>query len=139
MNYTVSIYADRAKGKAGFVLFLDGSVLSEKVVSFKNEGLKEKTLHCIYMGIKECVSKVHHNDILTIEAPNVYICQWLNGMVESEGYVNQLGKIFNVIENLDCRYVFRYAENPLAKRYISKAELTRVKVTSAVDLLSEFE
>ena len=137
--YTLSIYADRTKGKAGYVLFYKGSVLAEKVISFKSGGLKEKTLHCIYIGVKECVSKVQHENILTIEIPNKYLCSWLNGMIEYKGYTEQLEKIFNVIENLDCRYVFRYSEAPLAKRYISKADLTKMQVTAAVDLLSDFE
>lgn len=139
MNYKLSVYADRIHKKSGYVLLLNGSVLAEKVMRFRGDNIKENALSALYNGLLACKSQIHHNDVVVIEVQNQHLCNWLNGLVEYDGYADYLDKVFSVLEMFDCRYSFYFSKDVFAKKYISDKSFTSVKVGTIDDMMSDFE
>ena len=139
MNYRVSTYADRIGNNKGFIVEAEGKILEEKISKFEGNNIKENALQVVLQGLRACRNKVSHNDILLIEVQNVHLCNWLNGLKEYEGYNVWLDKIFELIETLDCRYLFYFNKKPFAKDYIKGKGVTKVEVSSIDDMMSDFE
>lgn len=138
MNYKLSTYADRVNGKVCFVIESGGKILNDKIISFKGTNIKENALSIIYQGIKSCSLLLEHEDILVIEVQNRNLCDWLNDEVEYKDYFTYLYKVFAVLELLDCRYLFHFVKNPLAKKYMKGKGLTQMEFSAVDDMMSEF-
>lgn len=139
MNCSLSVYADRVNGKVGYVIMSDGRIVSEKIGRFKGNNIKENVLQYVFLGLKDCRSRVHHEDILTVGVQNIHLYQWLNGMMEYKDYSTYLDKVFGVLELLDCKYRFYFSKNLYMKSYIQDRDLTGIKVSTVDDMMRDFE
>lgn len=142
MNYKVSVYASRPHGKRCFLMESDGKSIQEKVSTFKGNNIKENALECVMQGLSACKPIVRHSDYVVIEIQNRHLAEWLNDFNGSTGYESYdiiLDKIFNVLDNLDCRYNFVFVKEPYAKKYLLEARISKVAVSSVDDLMKDFE
>lgn len=142
MNYKVSVYAGRPEGKRCYLLEADGRRVSEKVSTFKGDNIKENALECVLQGLTACKPLVTHHDYVVVEVQNRHLNDWLNDFSQSTGYENYdniLDKIFEVLDNLDCRYKFVFVKNSYVKKFLHTAKLSEVKVGSVDSLMSEFK
>ncbi len=135
MNYRLSCAADRKLGKCGFTLECGGSEVYSEVFKCVSENLKECIFEAIYRGIRASRRFVKHEDIIRIEVQNNTACQWLSGYTEHKEYTEYISKIFDVLESMDCRYIFVYEKNPYAKRYIANHKTSSIGVSSLEDAM----
>lgn len=138
MNYKLSTYADRVKGKRGFLLIKGGAVTASKVSKFEGDNIKENALEVIVQGITVVRNEIAHEDLLIIEVQNSHLCNWLSGSVEYREYSVGLDKVFAQLDTVDCRYRFVYESKPLAKGYVADNEPTKMDTVGLDDLMSEF-
>ena len=116
MNIVLSCYAN--KEKAAFVLEKGGKVVCKEVFPVIGEGkvrLKEYIFEAIIKGLKYARKEVNHEDLLLIGVQNGHIAEWLNGQKEYKGYESYLDDISDIIETLDCRYLFGHTSVKKAK------------------------
>ena len=134
MNIVLSCYAN--KGKAAFVLEKGGRVVNKEVFLVSKEGkahLKEFIFESIIKGIKNARNVVSHDDLLLIGVQNAHMVDWLNGQKEYKGYESYLDDISDIIETLDCRYLFSNNATKKAKRALEDG-VDEVKLEGAVAL-----
>lgn len=138
MNYRLSIYADRVNKKNGYVLLCNGSVISSKVVRFHGDNIKENALSILHTALLASRTVVSHDDVITIEVQNPHLYNWLDGLVDYDGYDDYLDKVFDVLEMIDCRYKFYFTKTPFAKGYIKSRDFSREKLSSVEDMMADF-
>lgn len=134
MNIVLSCYAN--KELASFVLEKGGRVVEKGVFSVSSENkvyLKEYIFEAIIKGLKYARNHVGHNDLLLIGVQNVHMVDWLNGQKEYKGYESYLDDISDIIETLDCRYIFSNSSTKKAKKLLEEG-LKEVKLEGAVAL-----
>ena len=141
MNYRLSIAALRVKGKRGFVIERKGMTLEASVHKSSSSNLKEDILNTVTEGLRVIRPYIKHEDILFIEIQNQHLQQWLSGMVEYKDYADALDRVFEVLENLDCRYRFIFVKDPYAKKVVSQTRLSSSgnSGSSLLDVIKEFE
>lgn len=118
------------KGKGSYTISKKGKVVSDKV--FKIQGtsedtLKHYTLESIFKGLLDVKERVSHEDLLLIEVGNVHLCDWLNGATEYKGYEDELDKVFDALNKIDCRYMFAKTDVKKAKSILGR-EVEKVKL-----------
>lgn len=138
MNFKLSTYANRVKGKRCFILMRDGKIIAEKISKFDGDNIKENALACISQGLCATKNVISHEDLLLIEVQNSHLCHWLDGSIENKEYSDGLDKVFAQIEGIDCRYRYLLNAKPIAKTYMENKGITQVKTIGVDDLMSEF-
>ena len=141
MNIRLSVYADRVHKKKGYITEVTGRVIDKKIRSFEGDNIKENALSMILKGLLSCRNRVSHEDVIIVEVQNQHLTSWLNGFKEYKEYAEYLDSIFEVIENLDCRYRFVFVSKPSAKDFVSFGSVsTMVENTVSVDsMFDDFE
>lgn len=128
MNIVLSCYAN--KGKASFVLEKGGKIINKEVFSLNKNGkkhLKEFIFESIIRGLKNARSVVSHENLLLIGVQNSHVADWLNGKKEYKGYESYLDDISDIIETLDCRYLFSYTSVAKARKLL-ETDVDKVKL-----------
>jgi hypothetical protein len=136
MNIVLSCYANREK--ASFVLEKGGKVVNKEVFPVLKEGktyLKEYIFESIIRGLKHARNVVNHDDLLLIGVQNSHVAEWLNGQKEYKGYEYYLDEISDIIETLDCRYLFGHTSVRKAKLAL-KEGVEKPKLEGALDIFS---
>lgn len=134
MNIVLSCYAN--KGKAAFVLEKGGKVINKEVFLVAKDNkvhLKEFIFESIIRGLKNARNVVSHDDLLLIGVQNAHMVDWLNGQKEYKGYESYLDDISDIIETLDCRYLFSNTSVKKAKKALDEG-VEEVKLEGAVAL-----
>lgn len=134
MNIILSCYAN--KEKASFVLEKGGKVVAKEVFSVIKENkvhLKEYIFEAIIKGLRYARNEVSHEDLLLIGVQNGHMVEWLNGQKEYKGYESYLDEISNIIETLDCRYLFSNTNVKKAKKALEEG-IEKPKLEGAVSL-----
>ena len=139
MNIVLSCYAK--KGKGCYVIEKEGRVVDKKVFALNlgNEGhLKEYMLESVLRGLKAVRSLVSHEDLLLVGVQNSHLANWLNSTMEYKGYESYLDSIIDVIDTIDCRYMFSVTSLKKAKVVINEP-ITKEKLVGVCSILEEFE
>lgn len=137
MNIVLSCYAN--KGLASCVLEKGGRVVSKEVFQVNKEEkvhLKEYIFESIIKGLKHARKVVEHEDLLLIGVQNVHVAEWLNGQKEYKGYESYLDRISDILETLDCRYLFSNTGAKKAKN-ILKEGVPEEKLERATDIFKD--
>lgn len=132
MNIVLSCYAD--KEKASFVLEKSGRVLNKEVFSVAKSDkvyLKEYIFEAIIKGLRYARSEVSHEDLLLIKVQNSHVADWLNGQKEYKGYESYLDEISDIIETIDCKYLFSHSSIIKAKKALEEG-VKKTKLETAV-------
>lgn len=136
MNIVLSCYAN--KELASFVLEKGGKVVNKEVFPVRKEDkvhLKEFIFEAIIRGLKYARNEVSHEDLLLIGVQNAHLADWLNGQKEYKGYETYLDEISDIIETLDCRYLFGHTSVRKAKDAI-KAGVEKPKLEGALEIFN---
>lgn len=139
MNIVLSCYAK--KGKASFVLEKEGKVVSKDVFSVNQRGVlnyKSCLLEGITAGLRHSKDTVNHDDLLLIVVPSPYVAEWLSGKREQKGYELYIERVFEVLEMVDCRYMFVEADAKKAKQLINKG-IDSAPMRSALSVMEGLE
>lgn len=139
MNIVLSCTADKKIGKGAYLIRKGGKrVVSETFSIYGKDSeatLKEYVFDSLIRGLRNVRSQVEHNDLLLIELPNIHMVEWLNGTKEYKGYNKYLDEISDIIDTLDCRYLFSKGSVKDVKKMLS--EKNEVKVEGAVELFKD--
>ena len=139
MNIILNCCAE--KGWAGYSLEKSGRVIekdSYKLPTDDSSKLKEFVFDAIIKGLKVARMHINHDDLLLIALQNAHMVEWLNGSRDYQGYEKYLDDISDIIETLDCRYLFAKKDMKKVKKMLSEYSKKEV-LTSASSLLEEFE
>ena len=136
MNIRLSCVADVKKYKGAFIIYKGGRAEVSNVFAIPNKGfeskLKEYTFESLIRGLRNVRGMVNHDDLLLIELPNGHMVDWLNGKKEYKGYNEYLDIVSEIMDTLDCRYLFTKSSVKDAKRLID-LEVTKVQTQGIVD------
>lgn len=135
MNIRLSCYASRKNGKNCWIVETNGDVIKSGLFKFQGDNIKENALLCVERGLRALRNTVRHDDCIQIEIQNVHLAEWLSGQREYSTYAKQLGKVFAVLEDLDCKYNFYFEKVPRAKRYGETHEIPKISLQTIADLL----
>ncbi len=136
MNIVLSCYAN--KELASFVLEKGGKVVNKEVFPVRKEDkvhLKEFIFEAIIRGLKYARNEVSHEDLLLIGVQNAHLADWLNGQKEYKGYETYLDEISDIIETLDCRYLFGHTSVRKAKDAV-KDGVEKPKLEGALEIFN---
>lgn len=136
MNYRLSCITCVPLGKNGFVFEADGKELCCSVFGTVGLNVKENILETVYRGIRYAKDKVSHEDILYIEVQNQYLCNWLSGLIEYKEYQEQLDRVFDALEGIDCKYRFSFTKNKYALQCVKNRELSKPVMSDMMTILS---
>lgn len=135
MNIILSCYSK--KGKGSYVLEKNGVVVDSQVFPILKDSeasLKEYIFESILRGLKSARNVVEHEDLLLIGVQNGHLANWLNGSREYKGYDDYLDAISDIIESIDCRYLFSLTDVKKAKLKIKESP-KQEKLEGALSLL----
>lgn len=136
MNIVLNCHAN--KGKGAYTLSKGGRVIASEVfiIPFKAGGtLKEYVLEVIIKGLKRSRGEVSHEDLLLIGLNNNTLASWLNGQVDPKGYESYFDRVFEILETIDCRYLFAKSNINNVKKLLD-TEKTKVEVSGVSDAFS---
>lgn len=139
MNIVLSCYAK--KGKGCYIIEKGGRVIDKNVFTLSlggNAHLKEYMLESIYRGIKSVRNVVSHDDLLLVGVQNSHLANWLNSTMEYKGYEYYLDNIIDIIDTIDCRYMFSVTGLKKAKELINETPM-KEELVGVCSLLDEFE
>lgn len=139
MNVILNCCAE--KGRAGYTLEVGGKVVEKNAYNLPTDGsskLKEFVFDAIIKGLKVARTYINHEDLLLIAVPNAHMADWLNGSRDYKGYETYLDEISDIIETLDCRYLFAKKDMRKVKKMLSEYKKTET-LTGVSSLLEEFE
>ena len=140
MNYRLSVATLRTRGKHGFIIEARGKTVEASVHKLKSTNIKEDVLLTLTEGLRAVKPYIKHEDILYIEIQNQHLQQWRSGMVEYKDYSEALDGVFEVLENLDCRYRFIYTKNPYAKSVVAQTNIKNpTEGSSLLSVIRELE
>lgn len=129
------------KGSAGFTIEVGGKVVHKcayKVDLGENAKLKEYVFHAVIRGLRVARSYVNHEDLLLIGVSNQHMAEWLNGSMEYKGYETYLDEISDIIETIDCRYLFTKVDMKRTKKILEGYKVD-VALTGADSIMEEFK
>lgn len=137
MNVVLSCYAK--KGKGSYILEKGGKVIDSDTFSIRKQDdvtLKEYIFEAIIRGLNATKHSVEHEDLLLINIQNNHMSNWLNGSREYKGYDKYLDTISDIIESLDCKYMFAPNGAKKAKDIIDK-KVSKDVLEGAMALMQE--
>lgn len=140
-NYRVSVSYNRVKSACAYVIETSGFTRASKVAPKVNSNVKKGVLEVLEVALRETKPMVSHDDIVIIEIQNKHLCEWLTGLVEYKDYVVEMDAVFDVLENMDCKYRFIYVKEPYAKDFMTRNEVEKELkgCSSLTDIMKEFE
>lgn len=122
--------------RGAFVIYKDGRVASKDSFSIPNKGneamLKEYVFESVIRGLRNVRGFVSHDDLLLIEVPNNHMAEWLNGSKEYKGYSKYLDEISDIIDTIDCRYMFAKSDVREAKKLLDEKISIKVEGVNSV-------
>lgn len=142
MNIKLDTYVSKTKGKQGYIIEKDGVILERVLEKGKTSGdLKDLILENLLEGLKHVKLVVSHDDVLTIIVQNRDAANWLITKEEAKfrSHVYITDQIFDVFDELDCRYKVVFLPNSLARRYILGNEVEKKENLESVMSLLDFE
>lgn len=124
-NYRLSICSIRGLvQKHGYIIESGGKTLESSVSSIEFAiNLKKDLLSVLVKGLRSVKPWLQHDDMLYVEIPNQHLANWLNGRVEYKDYVEELDKVFEILETIDCRYKFMFVNSPYAREVVKNTKL----------------
>ena len=128
MNIRLSCYASRKNGKNCWIVETNGEVIKSGLFKFQGDNIKENAISCVEKGLRALRNSVLHDDCIHIEIQNVHLAEWLSGQKEYSTYAHQLGRVFAVLEDLDCKYNFYFEKTPRAKRYGETHDIPKISL-----------
>lgn len=137
MNIRLSCGADIKKCRGAFIVYKGGKVEVKDsfAISYKGDEatLKEYTFESLIRGLRSVRGFVNHEDLLLIELPNTHMVDWLNGKREYKGYNKYLDGISEIIDTLDCRYLFAKSNVKDVKKVLSDEKVSKMKIVGVSD------
>ena len=140
MNIVLSCAADRKLGRGAYIIYKGGKKLvsdSFNINKSDDSTLKEYVFESLIRGLRSVRNTVKHEDLLLIKLPNIHMVEWLNGSKEYKGYNNYLDVISDLIDTIDCKYLFTKDTVKDAKKLCE--EVIEVKVLGLEEAFSDME
>lgn len=120
MNVVLTCYAK--KGKGSFVLEKEGKIIYKDIFNIHKDdcSLKEYIFESLIRGLRVARSNVSHDDLLLICLQNNHMCEWLNGAKDYKDYSSYLDTVYDIIDSIDCKYLFSHSNVKKAKSIINE-------------------
>lgn len=141
MNVLLSVNARNEKNGYvfGYVIKKQGKTVAEHTSIRTDKGresLKTLQLEEIINGLAKLRGLVEHEDVLTIEIENRWVYEWLELEREQQKYIQQIDKVFDILDTLDCKYRFLHNETPQVNLLLDKGvQKEKVKLLSSVEMM----
>lgn len=141
MNVLLSVNARNEKNGYvfGYVIKKQGKTVAEHTSIRTDKGrdsLKTLQLEEIINGLAKLRGLVEHEDILTIEIENRWVYEWLELEREQQKYIQQIDKVFDILDTLDCKYRFLHNETPQVNLLLDMGvQKGKVKLLSSVEMM----
>lgn len=141
MNILLSVNARNEKNGYvfGYVIKKQGKTVAEHTSIRTDKGrdsLKTLQLEEIIDGLAKLRGLVEHEDVLTIEMENRWVYEWLELEREQQKYIQQIDKVFDILDTLDCKYRFLHNETPQVNLLLDKGvQKEKVKLLSSVEMM----
>lgn len=141
MNVLLSVNARNEKNGYvfGYVIKKQGKTVAEHTSIRTDKGrdsLKILQLEEIIDGLAKLRGLVEHEDVLTIEIENRWVYEWLELEREQQKYIQQIGKVFDILDTLDCKYRFLHNETPQVNLLLDRGvQKERVKLLSSIEMM----
>lgn len=141
MNVLLSVNARNEKSGYvfGYVIKKQGKTVAEHTSIRTDKGrdsLKTLQLEEIIDGLAKLRGLVEHEDVLTIEIENRWVYEWLELEREQQKYIQQIDKVFDILNTLDCKYRFLHNETPQVNLLLDKGvQKENVKLLSSVEMM----
>ena len=141
MNVLLSVNARNEKNGYvfGYVIKKQGKTVAEHTSIRTDKGrdsLKTLQLEEIIAGLAKLRGLVEHEDVLTIEIENRWVYEWLELEREQQKYIQQIDKVFDILDTLDCKYRFLHNETPQVNLLLDRGvQKERVKLLSSVEMM----
>ena len=141
MNILLSVNARNEKNGYvfGYVIKKQGKTAAEHTSIRTDKGrdsLKTLQLEEIIDGLAKLRGLVEHEDVLTIEIENRWVYEWLELEREQQKYIQQIDKVFDILNTLDCKYRFLHNETPQVNLLLDKGvQKEKVKLLSSVEMM----
>lgn len=141
MNVLLSVNARNEKNGYvfGYVIKKQGKTVAEHTSIRTDKGrdsLKTLQLEEIIDGLAKLRGLVEHEDVLTIEMENRWVYEWLELEKEQQKYIQQIDKVFDILDTLDCKYRFLHNETPQVNLLLDKGvQKEKVKLLSSVEMM----
>lgn len=141
MNVLLSVNARNEKNGYvfGYVIKKQGKTVAEHTSIRTDKGrdsLKTLQLEEIIDGLAKLRGLVEHKDVLTIEIENRWVYEWLELEREQQKYIQQIDKVFDILDTLDCKYRFLHNETPQVNLLLDMGvQKERVKLLSSVEMM----
>ena len=138
MNYRLSTFASRVDRKCCFVLEVGGNIVNSSVLPFRGSNIKINALDIIERGLRSARVIVKHEDLLVVEVQNRHIKGWLSGETAYTDYFEEIDRLLEVLDSIDCKYRMLFVPDTYAKEYLKKAKVSRVSASSASSVMADF-
>lgn len=141
MNVLLSVNARKEKNGYvfGYVIKKQGKTVAEHASIKTDKGrdsLKTLQLEEIIDGLAKLRGFVEHEDVLTIEIENRWVYEWLELEREQQKYIQQIDKVFDILDTLDCKYRFLYNETPQVNLLLDRGvQKEKVKLLSSIEMM----
>lgn len=141
MNVLLSVNARNEKNGYvfGYVIKKQGKTVAEHTSIRTDKGrdsLKTLQLEEIIDGLAKLRGLVEHEDVLTIEIENRWVYEWLELEREQQKYIQQIDKVFDILDTLDCKYRFLHNETPQVNLLLDRGvQKEKVKLLSSVEMM----
>lgn len=141
MNVLLSVNARNEKNGYvfGYVIKKQGKTVAEHTSIKTDKGrdsLKTLQLEEIIDGLAKMRGLVEHEDVLTIEMENRWVYEWLELEREQQKYIQQIDKVFDILDTLDCKYRFLHNETPQVNLLLDMGvQKERVKLLSSIEMM----
>ena len=141
MNVLLSVNARNEKNGYvfGYVIKKHGKTVAEHTSIRTDKGrdsLKTLQLEEIIDGLAKLRGLVEHEDVLTIEIENRWVYEWLELEREQQKHIQQIDKVFDILDTLDCKYRFLHNETPQVNLLLDMGvQKERVKLLSSVEMM----
>ncbi len=141
MNVLLSVNARNEKNGYvfGYVIKKQGKTVAEHTSIRTDKGrdsLKTLQLEEIIDGLAKLRGLAGHDDVLTIEIENRWVYEWLELEREQQKYIQQIDKVFDILDTLDCKYRFLHNETPQVNLLLDMGvQKERVKLLSSVEMM----
>ena len=136
MNIRLVCTANSKLCKGSFIVYKGGKAEIKETFAIANKGdeskLKEYVFESVIRGLRNVRSLVNHDDLLLIELPNMHMVEWLNGSKEYKGYNQYLDTVADIVDTLDCRYLFTKTNVKDAKKLLEES-VSKVEVMGIDD------
>lgn len=143
MNIKLECYVSVPLKKRGYLVETDGRVVKRSLTkTVEGLNMKQQILNNIFEGLQSVKSIVKHESLFTIVVQNRHVAQWLLNREEQKykDYVDYMDKIFDVFEELDCRYQVVFLPRYEALDFVKKSnDFDKVELESVESIFEDME